>query len=136
MATLDEMIKAIVLAGRDEGFMEPGDNVSATSEVLVIFSGFDQIYDEDKEEEVEDINNEIYDIYINKNAISDDFVYQDREEILDIEISQENELHIRAVYEVDKDYLHMNMIEELIADTDGLNLDDVSRVIESAYENL
>lgn len=136
MATLDEMIKAIVLAGRDEGFMEPGDNVSATSEVLVIFSGFDQIYDEDQEEEVEDINNEIYDIYINKNAISDDFVYQDREEILDIEISQENELHIRAVYEVDKDYLHMNMIEELIADTDGLNLDDVSRVIESAYENL
>lgn len=136
MATLDEMIKAIVLAGRDEGFMEPGDNVSATSEVLVIFSGFDQIYDEDQEEEVEDINNEIYDIYINKNAISDDFIYQDREEILDIEISQENELHIRAVYEVDKDYLHMNMIEELIADSDDLNLDDVSRVIESAYENL
>ena len=33
MATLDEMLKKIVLAGRDEGFMEPGDNVSATGEV-------------------------------------------------------------------------------------------------------
>ena len=35
MASFDEMLKALIVACRDEGFMESGDDVSATSEVKV-----------------------------------------------------------------------------------------------------
>ena len=52
MNNIQEMLKAIILAGRDEGYMEPGDNASATAEILVIFSGYDQAYNEDEDEEI------------------------------------------------------------------------------------
>jgi hypothetical protein len=134
MSTLDEMLKKIVLAGRDEGFMEPGDNVSATGEVLVIFSGNEQVYDEDLDQEIADENNEIYDIYIHVDATTDDFEYPSINEFLGIEISVNGMIHIRAVYEVASDYLHANPIEDYIENAEGVTLSKIKKVIEASFE--
>ena len=53
MIAVDEMLKAIVLSGRDEGYMDDGDAVSATNQIMVYFNGFDKTYD-DKDEEIDD----------------------------------------------------------------------------------
>ena len=131
-----EMLKAVVLAGRDEGYMEAGDNISATGEILVIFSGFDQSYDDETDDYLDDENNEIYEIYINKKALIKDFEYEDQESFLDIESTVKGQIHIRAVYEVDQDILHMNELEEYIGDTEEINLADVSKLIKLAYKNI
>ncbi len=136
MNNIQEMLKAIVLAGRDEGYMEPGDNASATAEILVIFSGYDQAYDEDEDEEVDDLNSEIYEIYINANALEPGFCYADPEEILGIEVEQKNQIHIRAVYEVDKGYIHMNSLEEYVDLNEGLSLAAITNVIQAAYQQV
>ena len=136
MNNIQEMLKAIVLAGRDEGYMEPGDNASATAEILVIFSGYDQAYDEDEDEEVDDLNSEIYEIYINANALEPGFCYADPEEILGIEVEQKDQIHIRAVYEVDKGYIHMNSLEEYVDLNEGLSLSAITNVIQTAYEQI
>ena len=136
MNNIQEMLKAIVLAGRDEGYMEPGDNASATSEILVIFSGYDQAYDEDEDEEVDDLNSEIYEIYINAKALEAGFSYADPEEILGIEVEQKDQIHIRAVYEVDKGYIHMNSLEEYVDLNEGLSLSAITNVIQTAYEQI
>lgn len=133
MNNIQEMLKAIVLAGRDEGYMEPGDNASATAEILVIFSGYDQAYDEDEDEEVDDLNSEIYEIYINAKALEAGFSYADPEEILGIEVEQKDQIHIRAVYEVDKGYIHMNSLEEYVDLNEGLSLSAITNVIQAAY---
>ena len=134
MNNIQEMLKAIILAGRDEGYMEPGDNASATAEILVIFSGYDQAYDEDEDEEVDDLNSEIYEIYINANALEPGFCYADPEEILGIEVEQKDQIHIRAVYEVDKGYIHMNSLEEYVDLNEGLSLAAITNVIQAAYQ--
>ncbi len=134
MTTLDEMLKKIVLAGRDEGFMEPGDNVSATGEVLVIFIGNEQVYDEDLDQEIADENSEIYDIYIHIDATADDFEYPSIDEFLGIEISVNGMIHIRAVYEVASDYLHANPIEEYIENAEGVTLAKIKKVINASFE--
>ena len=136
MNNIQEMLKAIVLAGRDEGYMEPGDNASATAEILVIFSGYDQAYDEDEDEEVDDLNSEIYEIYINANALEPGFSYADPEEILGIEVEQKDQIHIRAVYEVDKGYIHMNSLEEYVDLNEGLSLSAITNVIQAAYQQV
>jgi len=136
MNNIQEMLKAIVLAGRDEGYMEPGDNASATAEILVIFSGYDQAYDEDEDEEVDDLNSEIYEIYINAKALEAGFSYADPEEILGIEVEQKDQIHIRAVYEVDKGYIHMNSLEEYVDLNEGLSLSAITNVIQTAYEQI
>ena len=136
MNNIQEMLKAIVLAGRDEGYMEPGDNASATAEILVIFSGYDQAYDEDEDEEVDDLNSEIYEIYINANALEPGFCYADPEEILGIEVEQKDQIHIRAVYEVDKGYIHMNSLEEYVDLNEGLSLSAITNVIQAAYQQV
>ena len=136
MNNIQEMLKAIILAGRDEGYMEPGDNASATSEILVIFSGYDQAYDEDEDEEVDDLNSEIYEIYINAKALEAGFSYADPEEILGIEVEQKDQIHIRAVYEVDKGYIHMNSLEEYVDLNEGLSLSAITNVIQTAYEQI
>lgn len=136
MNNAQEMLKAIVLAGRDEGYMEPGDNASATAEVLVIYSGHDQTYNEDKDEEVDDINSEIYEIFINVKALDKDFEYSDPESILDIEVAQKGQIHIRAVYEIDKDYLFMNSLKDYVNDAEGTSLDAITNVIQAAYEQV
>lgn len=133
MNNIQEMLKAIVLAGRDEGYMEPGDNASATAEILVIFSGYDQAYDEDEDKEVDDLNSEIYEIYINAKALEAGFSYADPEEILGIEVEQKDQIHIRAVYEVDKGYIHMNSLEEYVDLNEGLSLSAITNVIQAAY---
>jgi hypothetical protein len=135
MADHYEMLKAIILAGRDEGFMEPGDDVSATNEILVIFSGHDQIYDEDEDQEIDDENNEIYEVYINAKALDDGFAYAEHDDYMGIEIGHDNEIHIRAVYEVDKDYLHTNMLEEYVESAKNVSLEEITKVIEIAYSN-
>jgi len=136
MNNIQEMLKAIVLAGRDEGYMEPGDNASATAEILVIFSGYDQAYDEDEDEEVDDLNSEIYEIYINAKALEAGFSYADPEEILGIEVEQKDQIHIRAVYEVDKGYIHMNSLEEYVDLNEGLSLAAITNVIQAAYQQV
>ena len=136
MNNIQEMLKAIVLAGRDEGYMEPGDNASATAEILVIFSGYDQAYDEDEDEEVDDLNSEIYEIYINAKALEAGFCYADPEEILGIEVEQKDQIHIRAVYEVDKGYIHMNSLEEYVDLNEGLSLSAITNVIQAAYQQV
>lgn len=136
MNNIQEMLKAIVLAGRDDGYMEPGDNASATAEILVIFSGYDQAYDEDEDEEIDDLNSEIYDIYINANALEAGFYYPDPEEILGIEVEQKDQIHIRAVYEVDKGYIHMNSLEEYVDLNEGLSLSAITNVIQAAYQQV
>ena len=136
MNNIQEMLKAIILAGRDEGYMEPGDNASATAEILVIFSGYDQAYDEDEDEEVDDLNSEIYEIYINANALEPGFCYADPEEILGIEVEQKDQIHIRAVYEVDKGYIHMNSLEEYVDLNEGLSLSAITNVIQAAYQQV
>jgi hypothetical protein len=136
MNNIQEMLKAIVLAGRDEGYMEPGDNASATAEILVIFSGYDQAYDEDEDEEVDDLNSEIYEIYINAKALEAGFSYADPEEILGIEVEQKDQIHIRAVYEVDKGYIHMNSLEEYVDLNEGLSLSAITNVIQAAYQQV
>jgi hypothetical protein len=136
MNNIQEMLKAIILAGRDEGYMEPGDNASATAEILVIFSGYDQAYDEDEDEEVDDLNSEIYEIYINANALEPGFCYADPEEILGIEVEQKDQIHIRAVYEVDKGYIHMNSLEEYVDLNEGLSLAAITNVIQAAYQQV
>ena len=136
MNNIQEMLKAIVLAGRDEGYMEPGDNASATAEILVIFSGYDQAYDEDEDEEVDDLNSEIYEIYINAKALEAGFSYADPEEILGIVVEQKDQIHIRAVYEVDKGYIHMNSLEEYVDLNEGLSLSAITNVIQAAYQQV
>lgn len=136
MNNIQEMLKAIVLAGRDEGYMEPGDNASATAEILVIFSGYDQAYDEDEDEEVDDLNSEIYEIYINAKALEAGFSYADPEEILGIEVEQKDQIHIRAVYEVDKGYIHMNSLEEYVDLNEELSLSAITNVIQAAYQQV
>jgi hypothetical protein len=136
MNNIQEMLKAIILAGRDEGYMEPGDNASATAEILVIFSGYDQAYDEDEDEEVDDLNSEIYEIYINAKALEAGFSYADPEEILGIEVEQKDQIHIRAVYEVDKGYIHMNSLEEYVDLNEGLSLSAITNVIQAAYQQV
>ena len=136
MNNIQEMLKAIVLAGRDEGYMEPGDNASATAEILVIFSGYDQAYDEDEDEEVDDLNSEIYEIYINAKELEAGFSYADPEEILGIEVEQKDQIHIRAVYEVDKGYIHMNSLEEYVDLNEGLSLSAITNVIQAAYQQV
>lgn len=136
MNNIQEMLKAIILAGRDEGYMEPGDNASATAEILVIFGGYDQAYDEDEDKEVDDLNSEIYEIYINANALEVGFCYADPEEILGIEVEQNDQIHIRAVYEVDKGYIHMNSLEEYVDLNEGLSLDAITNVIQAAYQQV
>ena len=136
MNNIQEMLKAIILAGRDEGYMEPGDNASATAEILVIFSGYDQAYDEDEDEEVDDLNSEIYEIYINAKALEAGFSYADPEEILGIEVEQKDQIHIRAVYEVDKGYIHMNSLEEYVDLNEGLSLAAITNVIQAAYQQV
>lgn len=136
MNNIQEMLKAIILAGRDEGYMEPGDNASATAEILVIFGGYDQAYDEDEDKEVDDLNSEIYEIYINANALEVGFCYADPEEILGIEVEQKDQIHIRAVYEVDKGYIHMNSLEEYVDLNEGLSLAAITNVIQAAYQQV
>lgn len=136
MNNIQEMLKAIVLAGRDDGYMEPGDNASATAEILVIFSGYDQAYDEDEDEEIDDLNSEIYDIYINANALEAGFYYADPEEILGIEVEQKDQIHIRAVYEVDKNHIHMNPLEEYVDLNEGISLAAITNVIKAAYQQV
>ena len=136
MNNIQEMLKAIILAGRDEGYMEPGDNASATAEILVIFSGYDQAYDEAEDEEVDDLNSEIYEIYINAKALEAGFSYADPEEILGIEVEQKDQIHIRAVYEVDKGYIHMNSLEEYVDLNEGLSLSAITNVIQAAYQQV
>ncbi len=136
MNNIQEMLKAIVLAGRDEGYMEPGDNASATSEILVIFSGYDQAYDEDEGEEVDDLNSEIYEIFINAKALEEGFSYSEPEDILGIEIGVKGQIHIRAVYEIDKDYLHMNSIEDYIDENEDISVSLITNVIQTAYEQI
>ena len=136
MNNIQEMLKAIILAGRDEGYMEPGDNASATAEILVIFGGYDQAYDEDEDKEVDDLNSEIYEIYINANALEVGFCYADPEEILGIEVEQKDQIHIRAVYEVDKGYIHMNSLEEYVDLNEGLSLSAITNVIQAAYQQV
>ncbi len=136
MNNIQEMLKAIILAGRDEGYMELGDNASATAEILVIFSGYDQAYDEDEDEEVDDLNSEIYEIYINAKALEAGFSYADPEEILGIEVEQKDQIHIRAVYEVDKGYIHMNSLEEYVDLNEGLSLAAITNVIQAAYQQV
>lgn len=136
MNNIQEMLKAIILAGRDEGYMEPGDNASATAEILVIFSGYDQAYDEDEDEEVDDLNSEIYEIYINANALEPGFYYADPEEILGIEVEQNDQIHIRAVYEIDKGYIHMNSLEEYVDLNEGISLAAITNVIQAAYQQV
>jgi hypothetical protein len=116
--------------------MEPGDNASATAEILVIFSGYDQAYDEDEDEEVDDLNSEIYEIYINAKALEAGFSYADPEEILGIEVEQKDQIHIRAVYEVDKGYIHMNSLEEYVDLNEGLSLSAITNVIQAAYQQV
>ena len=134
MATLDEMLKKIVLAGRDEGFMEPGDNVSATGEVLVIFGGNEQVYDEDLDQETADENSEIYDIYIHVDATADDFEYPHIDDSLGLEIMVNGMIHIRATYEVASDYLHTNPIDEYIENAEGVTLAKIKKVIKASFE--
>lgn len=136
MNNIQEMLKTIILAGRDDGYMEPGDNASATAEILVIFSGYDQAYDEDEDEKIDDLNSEIYDIYINANALEAGFYYPDPEEILGIEVEQKDQIHIRAVYEVDKGYIHMNSLEEYVNLNEGLSLSAITNVIQAAYQQV
>ena len=135
MITVDEMLKAIVLSGRDEGYMDDGDDVSATNQIMVYFNGFDKTYD-DKNEEIDDINNEIYDIYIHVDALIDDFEYPEPTEYLGIEFGHRGMVHIRAVYEVDKDYLHFNPIEEYADSKKGITATKLKKVLKAAYESV
>jgi hypothetical protein len=129
------MLKALIKAGRDEGFMDAGDDISPTNEVLIIFNGFDSIESEDDDQEIDDPNSEIYEIYINAKALDNGFTYSEHFEYMGIEIGHANEIHIRAVYEVDKDYLHTNMLEEYVEMARGISVDEVKKVIEAAHSN-
>lgn len=136
MATIDVMLKKIILAGRDEGFMSAGDDISATNEILVIFSGNEQVYEQEEDQEVDDENNEIYELYIHVDALKDDFQYPEIDDFLDIEISIKGMIHIRAVYEVDKDYLHMNQLDDYVSSATGVTIAKINKVIKAAYENV
>jgi hypothetical protein len=116
--------------------MEPGDNASATAEILVIFSGYDQAYNEDEDEEVDDLNSEIYEIFINAKALEEGFSYSEPEDILGIEIGVKGQIHIRAIYEIDKDYLHMNSIEDYIDENEDISVTLITNVIQAAYEQI
>ena len=129
------MLKALIKAGRDEGFMDAGDDISPTNEVLIIFNGFDSIESEDDDQEIDDPYSEIYEIYINAKALDNGFTYSEHFEYMGIEIGHVNEIHIRAVYEVDKDYLHTNMLEEYVEMARGISVDEVKKVIEAAHSN-
>ena len=131
----DEMLKAIVLSGRDEGYMDAGDDVSATNQIMVYFNGFDKTYDHN-DEEIDDINNEIYDIYIHVDAYLDDFEYTEPSEYLGIEIEQRGMAHIRAVYEVSKDYLHFNPLEEYADSKNGITVTKLKKVLKAAFESI
>ncbi len=136
MKRIDEMLKEIILAGRDEGFMEPGDNTSATAEVMVIFNGYDTAYDEDSGDEVEDQNSEIYEIYINAKALEKNFSYKDPSELLGMEIAEKNQIHIRAVLDIKSNALHMNQFEEYVRDVNGVSVDSIHKVIQASYKQI
>ncbi len=136
MKTVDEMLKEIVLAGRDEGNMEPGENASATNEVMVIFSGYDTAYDEDSGDEIEDFNSEIYEIYINAKALENNFSYKEPSELLGMEIVEKNQIHIRAVLDVKSNVLHMNQFEEYVRDVGDVSVDSIHKVIQASYKQI
>ena len=136
MPNFNTKLKAVILAGRDEGFMESGDDVSATSEVKVYFFGYDQIFNED-DEEVDDHNNEIYDVYIHVDALKSDFNYDDVEDkIWGIQKTVPGMVNIRCVYEIDKDYLHHNLLEEYIEMTSEVTEAKINKVLKSAYDSI
>jgi len=134
MATVEEMIKTVLMAGRDEGYMDDGDDISASSEIVIFYSGLEQVFNEEDGQEVDDPNNEIYEIYIHVDALSPDFQYPEADEFFGIQIGKEGVVHIRAVYEVDKDYLHFNPLEEYVASSKGVTLAKLKKVIKAAYE--
>jgi len=134
MATVDEMIKTVLMAGRDEGYMDDGDDISASNEIVIIYTGLEQVFNEDEGQEVDDPNNEIYEIYIHVDALSPDFQYPETDEFFGIQIGKVGLVHIRAVYEVDKDYLHFNPLEEYVASSKGVTLAKLKKVIKAAYE--
>jgi hypothetical protein len=129
------MLKALIKAGRDEGFMDEGDNISQANEVLIIFSGFESIESEYEDQDTEDTNSEIYEIYINAKALDEGFTYAEHHELMGIEFGHKNEIHIRAVYEVDKDSLHTNILEEYVEMARDISVDEVKKVIEAAHNN-
>ena len=45
-------------------------------------------------------------------------------------------VHIRAVYEVDKDYLHFNPIEEYADSKNGVTATKLKKVLKAAYESV
>ncbi len=136
MKTVNEMLKAIVLAGRDEDNMEPGENASATNEVMVIFSGYDTAYDEDSGDEIEDSSSEIYEIYINAKALEKNFLYKEPSELLGMEIVEKNQIHIRAVLDTKSNVLHMNQFEEYVRGVGGVSVDSIHKVILAAYKQI
>ena len=137
MPSFDEMLKALIVACRDEGFMESGDDVSATSEVKVYFFGYDQKFNEDDDEEVDDHNNEIYDVYIHMDALKPDFDYSDViDDVWGFEKIVPGMINIRCVYEVDKDYLHLNLLEEYIEMTSEVTEAKINKVLKSAYDSI
>lgn len=136
MKKIDEMLKEIILAGRDEGTMEPGDNTSATAEVMVIFNGYDTAYDEDSGDEVEDQNSEIYEIYINAKALEKNFSYKEPSELLGMEIAEKNQIHIRAVLDIKSNALHMNQFEDYVRDVNGVSVDSIHKVIQASYKQI
>lgn len=136
MASFDEMLKALIVACRDEGFMESADDVSATSEVKVYFFGYEQKFNED-EEEVDDHNNEIYDVYIHVDALKSDFNYDEVvDKIWGIQKTVPGMVNIRCVYEIDKDYLHFNLLEEYIEMTSGVTEAKINKVLKSAFKSI
>ena len=137
MSNFDTKLKAVILAGRDEGFMESGDDMSATSEIKVHFFGYDQKFNEDDDEEVDDHNNEIYDVYIHVDALKPDFDYSDViDDVWGFEKIVPGMINIRCVYEVDKDYLHFNLLEEYIAMTSEVTESKIKKVMKSAYDSI
>lgn len=140
MASFDEILKAVIVAGRDEGFMESGDDVSATSEVKVYFFGYDQKFneeDEDDDEEVDDHNNEIYDVYIHVDALKPDFDYANViDEYWGPQKTVPGMVNIRCVYEIDKDYLHVNLLEEYIEMTSKVTEAKINKVLKSAFKSI
>jgi hypothetical protein len=136
MAAIEKMLKDIVVAGRDEGFMEYGDNVSATTQIMVIYGGNDKTFDDVADEEIDDINNEIYEIYIHVDAFQDEFEYPEPEEYFGIEVLPKGMTHIRAVYELDKDYLHFNSLAEHASNAIGVSENKLKKILKVAYESI
>jgi hypothetical protein len=136
MAAIEKMLKDVVLAGRDEGYMEHGDNVSATSQIMVIYSGNDKIFDEQSDQEIDDVNNEIYDIFIHVDALKEDFEYTAPESYFAVVVLPKGMAHIRAVYEVDKEYLHFNLLSDYAENAIGVTTTSLKKVLKAAYDSI